>query len=314
MKKSKISIITPVYNAEKYIARCIESVQKQTYKNIEHIIIDDGSTDNTYNICQKYKDKIKLIHKANEGVSKARNIGIENSRGDYLLFVDADDWLEENMCQKMIEAIINFESDIVICAYNDFYENKKVSKPRKLHLNNNENFLELLTDETTNFGGFPWNKLIKRDIVKNYFNEEVHYYENLLFFLENCNENTKFTIVNEYLYNYCINDNSAVHSKKYSLKKLTALDSLNKIIPLLPKKTVDKHKLHYINSYYNNLFLLQTKMKTKKHLIKKYKLNLEHYYKDVIKSSDISFKNKVKTFCMHNIYIVYYLFKKIKER
>ena len=96
MRNSIISVIIPVYNVEKYLSRCIESVLNQTYRNLEIIIVDDGSTDDSLNICRRYekKDKrIKVIHQDNGGLSSARNKGLMNSTGEYISFVDSDDWL-----------------------------------------------------------------------------------------------------------------------------------------------------------------------------------------------------------------------------
>ena len=313
-KNRKISIITPVFNGEKYIVRCIESVLNQTYNNIEHIVIDDGSTDKTSNICSSYKDKIVFIHKDNEGVSKARNIGIDKATGDYILFADADDWLEKDMCQKMIDEIESSDSEIVICGYNNYYENENKFEPIELKKYSDFNFIELITNDKTKYGGFPWNKLIKRKIIKNYFDESVHYYENLLFFLQNCNVNTKFSVIKDKLYNYCINDTSAVHTRKYSLKKVTALNSLNKIIPLLPQSTLIEHKVHYINNYFNNLYFLEDEMPNKVKELMPYKKEMGEYYKEVMKNKQVSLKTKVKLVCMYRFNFIYYIYKKKKER
>lgn len=310
--KNKITIITPVFNGEKYIEKCILSVLNQTYKNIEHIVINDGSSDNTKTICEKYNNKIKLINKINEGVSKARNFGLKEATGDYILFVDADDWLEETMCEKLISSAKKNDSDIVVCGFFNYYENTKVSEPVNLVEDNKLNFLELITCASSNFGGFPWNKLIKKEVIKNNFNEEIHYYENLLFFLENCTSKTKYSVVNECLYNYCINDTSAVHSKKYNIKKLTSLNSLKLVIELLPERSIISHKMAFINSYYNNLY--EIKKNYKNNLSDIYCFNdlLNTFYSDVINSSDVSFKSKIKIFCMKNLNIIYAFYKKLK--
>ena len=310
--KNKITIITPVFNGEKYIEKCILSVLNQTYKNIEHIVINDGSSDNTKTICEKYNNKIKLINKKNEGVSKARNFGLKEATGDYILFVDADDWLEETMCEKLISSAEKNDSDIVVCGFFNYYENTKVSEPVNLVEDNKLNFLELITCASSNFGGFPWNKLIKKEVIKNKFNEEIHYYENLLFFLENCTNKTKYSVVNECLYNYCINDTSAVHSKKYNIKKLTSLNSLKLVIELLPERSIISHKMAFINSYYNNLY--EIKKNYKNNLSDIYCFNdlLNTFYSDVINSSDVSFKSKIKIFCMKNLNIIYTFYKKLK--
>lgn len=312
--KNKITIITPVFNGEKYIERCILSVLNQTYKNIEHIIVNDGSSDKTKEICEKYKNKITLINKENGGVSKARNEALNLINSDFVLFVDADDWLEKTMCEKLVTKALNSKSDIVVCGYNNYYENTQKIEKVILKDDKNSNFLELITDAKSNFGGFPWNKLIKSSIITKKYDDSIHYYENLLFFLENCNEKTSYSIVNECLYNYCINATSAVHSKKYNIKKLTSLDALINVIKLLPEKSVQSHKIAFINSYYNNLYQIQTNYKNNILDIKKYDDVLNDYYIDIMKDTKVKLIVKIKIFFMKNIYFAYYLFKKAKEK
>lgn len=213
----KVSIITPAYNAEKYISKCISSILQQELKEIEHIIVDDGSTDRTAKICEQYaKDnkKIKVIYKKNEGVSKARNEALKIAKGEYILFADADDWLEKDMCSKMVKLADKNKLDIAISGYYNYYDNIGDKKEIKLKKIENKSFPQIITDDKNKYGGFPWNKLIRREKIKKFFNENIHYYENLMFFLENFGENTKFDVIYEPLYNYCINDNSAVHYKR----------------------------------------------------------------------------------------------------
>ena len=104
----KISIIVPVYNVELYLEKCIESIINQTYTNIEIILVDDGATDSSGNICDLYSKKdsrIKVIHKRNGGLSDARNVGIEKAVGQYLMFVDSDDYIDKTMCEKLYNAL-----------------------------------------------------------------------------------------------------------------------------------------------------------------------------------------------------------------
>lgn len=115
----KISVIIPVYNVEKYLAQCLESIAGQSYENLEIIIVNDGSTDRSEEICGKFEamdSRIKLINQSNSGVSVARNTGIENATGDYITFVDSDDWLEKEMYNSMISQVTKFpELDMVMC-------------------------------------------------------------------------------------------------------------------------------------------------------------------------------------------------------
>ena len=120
MKKDLISIIVPAYNVEKYISKCIESLINQTYKNIEIIIINDGSRDNTENIIKKFKDKrIKYYKNVNQGIGKTRNFGIDKSNGEFLMFIDSDDFLDIRACEILHNKIKEEKLDLVIC---DFYK------------------------------------------------------------------------------------------------------------------------------------------------------------------------------------------------
>lgn len=115
---NKISVIVPVYQAENYLNRCVDSIVNQTYSNIEVILIDDGSKDRSGNICDQYADKdfrVKVIHKENAGVSVARNTGLDIASGDYIAFVDSDDFLELDMYERMMDKVLEYQCDIVLC-------------------------------------------------------------------------------------------------------------------------------------------------------------------------------------------------------
>lgn len=121
--ESLISVIIPVYNTESYIGVCLESLIKQTYTNFEVLLIDDGSTDNSGRICQEYTESDSRFHyyrKENGGVSSARNLGIEYSRGDYLTFVDSDDWVEEDYLEVLYSALVSESASVSISTYKKF--------------------------------------------------------------------------------------------------------------------------------------------------------------------------------------------------
>ena len=304
--KKIISIIIPIYNAEKYLERCLQSVITQTYKNLEIILINDGSKDNSKKICEEFKNKdsrIRLINKENEGVSTARNNGIDLITGEYVLFVDSDDWLEKEMCEILLNKIEKEKTDIVVCGYNNYYENKNELEHIELK-EYNKSFNYLISDDNTKYGGFPWNKLMKKEFIKNKFDTDIYYYENLLFFLKNSNINTKYSVVKECLYNYCINDNSAVHTKKYSKRKTTTLEAIQRCINFLPEENVDAHKYIYINSYYNNFYLLK-KNKMDFKCIEKYKENLKKYFYELIISKKISVIKKIKLCIYYKMSFLY---------
>ena len=116
----KISVVVPVYNVEKYLRKCIDSIINQTYKNLEIILVDDGSPDKCGEICDEYAKKdnrVKVIHKKNAGVSSARNDGIDNATGEYIIFVDSDDWLEDNAIEIMVDKLNEYDYDCVFCNF-----------------------------------------------------------------------------------------------------------------------------------------------------------------------------------------------------
>ena len=126
----KISIIIPVYNVEKYLATCLDSVINQTYKNLEILLIDDGSTDSSGLICEQYSKKdtrIKTIHKKNGGLSDARNVGISYASGDYISFIDSDDFIDINTFTILNQYIKQYNADIITFNYYDYYNKDKIS-------------------------------------------------------------------------------------------------------------------------------------------------------------------------------------------
>ena len=169
MEKGLISIIVPVYNIEKYLPRCIDSILDQTYKNWEAIFVNDGSTDNSLKILEEYKkrdERIKIIDKKNAGSGAARNDGIENSRGEYVAFLDSDDWYEKNFLEKLYNNLTENNSDVAMCnpkmTYDDISKNKKINTYffNEIELNKTpEKILGILAMPVV------WNKLYKKDII-----------------------------------------------------------------------------------------------------------------------------------------------------
>lgn len=165
----KISIIISAYNGEKYIVKYVESILNQSYKNLEIIIINDESKDNTINILSYYKglnSKIRVIDKQNEGVSSARNYGIKISSGDYIIFVDADDTLEPNAVEVLLELIINGNVELAI-ASNNVFRRKCINRKNILidKLYDKKEIVEKIT-QCNIFFSTPWGKLFDTNIVK----------------------------------------------------------------------------------------------------------------------------------------------------
>lgn len=193
----KISVIVPVYNNEKYVERCINSIMEQTYKNIEIIIIDDGSKDNSLQICERLKsfdERIIIISTENCGVSHARNLGIEKATGDYIAFVDSDDYVNENYLQNLINETDNGQVDMVISGYTSVLKHGKISKNYDIKCGvyrKNEFLNSFVRLRKENLIQVQCNKLTKAEIVKKYReNENYISGEDYLFnldLLKDCN-------------------------------------------------------------------------------------------------------------------------------
>lgn len=186
----KVSIIVPVYNAEMYLEECIESIINQTYSNIEIILIDDGSRDKSGLICDAFSKKsnrtIKVFHIKNNGVSNARNVGIENTTGDYILFVDSDDYIDKEMVSSMVEKMTN-EIDLVAVGYYYLYKQKKIlgMKEKEQKISSEEMRRKIFLEDSIN--GYTPNKLFKSEIIiKNNirFNTGIKICEDTLFCLQ----------------------------------------------------------------------------------------------------------------------------------
>lgn len=172
MKEPLVSIIIPIYNSEKSIERCLCSIRKQTYKKIEVLMINDGSHDHTLSILQKYEkldDRFRLINKVNTGVSDSRNRGIAEARGDYLQFVDGDDWIVKDATEIFVKMAVEQNCDMVISDYYRVIGKKIYSKGHisKEGLISREEFAQYMMEAPANFYyGVMWNKFFKADIIK----------------------------------------------------------------------------------------------------------------------------------------------------
>ena len=186
----KVSIIVPIYNTEKYIKECLESIIKQTYRNIEIIIINDGSTDNSEDIIEQYKDKdsrINIIKQKNLGVSYSRNIGINAATGDYIMFVDSDDIIIENYIEQMMDILKKDKLDIIKSSYKKFNNNTSIYTNVSFFKENykiiNKNEINKLFIKTTNFNSSCM-QIINKKIIDNNnvrFDINIGFAEDFLF-------------------------------------------------------------------------------------------------------------------------------------
>jgi glycosyltransferase involved in cell wall biosynthesis len=231
LKLDLVSIIVPVYNAEKYLKRCITSITQQTYKNIEIIIVNDGSTDSSIDVCKSFlsDERVVLIDKKNEGLSSSRQAGIDSARGKYICTVDADDYIEESFVEKMYSKISKEKSDICVCGVrHHFEEGTKVYGFNREWLNTRQiiasdiesNYYDLLKNY---YMSDSWNKIYKKEFIKNsgvkfslpkeYKGNDLLFNHLLLLHLP------KISVLNESLYNYFVLENSLSRRKNKRLQK-----------------------------------------------------------------------------------------------
>lgn len=227
MEEKKISVVVPVYNAQDNLERCAEGLFAQTYQNLEIILVDDGSKDKSGEICDRLAQKdsrVKVIHKQNGGVSRARNTGIEAAGGDYLQFVDSDDMPSPDFCRIMARALEESGKSMVICGYRVIhtalgYETVCTSPRATVDLKEKDAasfFLQLDRDKVLSM---PWNKLFVREKVKKYFREDISLGEDKIFVLNFLEANPDFTVTEEILYDYYV-DNEGTLSRKYSQERI----------------------------------------------------------------------------------------------
>lgn len=228
--KIKVSVIVPVYNVEKFIDKCLNSLVNQTLKEIEIIVVNDGSPDNSQKIIdkyvKKYPDKIKSYIKENGGQGSARNYGLKKATGEYIGYVDSDDFVEKDMYKKLYNKAKENNYDIVVCGnYNvsEDYQNKNIDA----FINNYNTDLENIF-----FGKMAvWNKIYKRDIlIKNKleFKEKV-WYEDLAFTLKAIMNSNTFAFIDEPLYDYLIREGSTMNNSNVQ-RNLEILDAFNDIL------------------------------------------------------------------------------------
>lgn len=226
-EKELISIIVPVYNVEKYIHRCLDSILAQSYNNIEIIVVDDGSTDHSGEICDHYakaNKRIKVIHQSNAGLSEARNRGICVANGSYLVFVDSDDYILPEMVQTAYEQLQKDDTDLVIVDYNLVNEDmENLMEKRSFTLEEGVflpgQVLEKMSIEDCYYYVVAWNKLYRRELFADLKFPRGKIYEDAFIMHKIFFKCRKISLKSTKLYNYVLRDDSILRSN-YNIKKL----------------------------------------------------------------------------------------------
>lgn len=266
MKEPLISIIVPVYKVEQYLNRCIESIVRQTYSNLEIILVDDGSPDLCPVICDDWArkdDRIKVVHKKNGGLSDARNAGMKISSGELLGFVDSDDWIEQDMYRRLYESMKKENSDIAACGVEMVWEDETLSQ--KLTKTNNcvlncEEAMQALIDESW-LKQPVWYKLYKTKLIQNILFPVGKYHEDAFWSYQAIGAAKRVSIIN-YVGYYYWQRKGSIMGEDYSLKRLDAIQALENRQDYLEIKfpglaTKGKCKLWFSCMYHGQKILQQ---------------------------------------------------------
>ena len=252
-----VSIIVPVYNAEKYLRRCLDSIINQTYQNLEIILVDDGSKDASGKICDEYaiKDsRIRVIHKDNGGVASARQFGLENATGEYVIHADPDDWVEPTWIEELLMYALREYKDIVMCDYYREYQAESVIVSEKPTSLNREDLLSDLLYER--IWGALWNKLIKRSCFEKYgisFNPEMSLWEDLYVITALIYKGASVSHLPIPLYHYdCYSNANSIVRKPTLRQVLSQKIFIEKFEPLLIE-------LFFKEAFYQRKFQLKTR-------------------------------------------------------
>ncbi len=218
-----ISIIVPVYNIEKYIHRCVDSLLTQTYKDLEILLIDDGSSDNSGLICDQYAQadqRVKVIHQANGGVSRARQSGLNAATGSFIIHADPDDWVDATMCEKLIKKANKENADMVLCDYWLESANPEIVRQKPKSLDSRDILCQIISYQ---LHGACWNKLIRKDIISKcgcrFTPTDIYFCEDILFHARLLINDIKVSYLPEALYHYNISNTTSL-TNTFSEKKI----------------------------------------------------------------------------------------------
>ena len=260
METALISVIVPVYNVAQYLEKSIASIQKQTYQNLEIILVDDGATDESGRLCDaiaEQDDRVSVLHKKNEGLSQARNDGMKQAHGDYLIFIDSDDYIHPEMIQSLYEQLIQEDADVSSCGVMNVYandESPQSANQDEYFVCDSQTFLkEYLIGEK--IPGTICNKLIKREIAtalsfpKGLIYEDAYYHFDLI-------KLAKKYVVNTKPYYYYFHRGDSITTKPYAEKDLAYIDIYQKFYNEVMKNYPDLKEVAFFRLAYAHFFIL----------------------------------------------------------
>ena len=314
-----ISVIVPVYNVEKYLRKCLDSIVNQTYRDLEIILIDDGSTDNSGAICDEYGQKdsrIKVVHKTNGGLSSARNCGLEIARGDYITFIDSDDYIESDTIETVVKTFLNKQVEVVLIRekqVNEKGETTKIvgDKPTdKIFYKDKEFLVELILGKQING---VCDKFYKRDCLEGLrFEENKHHGEDMLFNVMFLDKVKNVGYVDSIKYSYVANENSITHAK-FNAHSVDSLYFKDKVYDYAKNKytkyrDILARRCFVVRQTLIRLIYNSKMQKSQTGLLKEAKLYLQKQYKNIKKH--LSKKERIEYKLFIFIKPLYFLYLK----
>ena len=298
-----ISVIVPVYNVENYLTQCIDSIIGQSYIDLEIILIDDGSTDSSGKICDEYalKDKrIKVIHQNNQGPSVARNRGLEEAEGDWISFIDSDDWIDREMYQKMMESLDKYKADIVLCKHVEVSEQNHIAKidAGSIHFFEGYELIKAYIQKNKNYliTTSVWDRLYKRELIIDLRFPESMMSEEICFSIQVFCNSKKAIYLDEQLYNYRVNRAGSITSSNYTVKRIEdEIFLTEQAIRYLKERGLrELAKELYVNLYLDlSSIYIHSSDKEVRSYIRKYRKNVKHGINEIIRKNNMSLKKQV---------------------
>lgn len=296
MKQPLVSVIIPIYNVASYVDACVDSVARQTYSNLEIVLVDDGSTDESSSLCDAWAQKdsrIKVIHQKNQGLSAARNAGTASSTGKYITFVDGDDELDENCIDSLWRLTNHGEISYTQCEYGELIAGKRI-----LH-GDQETEGELNSSSfirSSNYLTMACGKLIRRDIVERYLFPIGKIHEDVAVMPRMCYDAERVAYTCKSLYFYNEREESINASSRYYLKHLDILEAMQKNIAFFEENDVNELSQWMRRQYIYELLSQYGKVKLyfpdRKDILKDIKKNLQEQVKKSMRDSEIKGKTK----------------------
>lgn len=265
--KELISVIVPVYNVEKYLEKCIKSITNQTYHNLEIILVNDGSQDKSGKICDFWAQKdsrIKVIHKENGGLSDARNVGIKIATGEYIGFVDSDDYINPNFYEILMTNMNRYKADISACSIRKFSEeevlDESLSLNEKVYTFITEEALSDLIDENI-LNQTVWNKLYKREVINDIYFEFGKIHEDVFWTYQVFGNAKKVVYINQELY-YYLQRSGSIMNGQFSIARIDSLEAKANRVKYMEKNFPSLILKAKKSEFFFNLYLYQCMIRT----------------------------------------------------